>query len=425
MASNIIQELRWRELIYDGSEGAEELLTREHVTLYNGFDPTADSLHVGHLVPLIGLARFQRFGHTPIALAGGGTGLIGDPSGKTSERQLLSKAQVEANVEAIKVQLARLLDFETKRNPARLVNNIDWLAPIPLTDFLRDTGKHLTINYMLAKDSVKSRLASESGISFTEFSYMLLQSYDFAHLYQHEGCKLQTGGSDQWGNITAGVELIRRSLGQKAYGLVYPLITKADGTKFGKTEGGSVWLDPQRTSPYRFYQFWYNTDDAEVVRYLKFFTWLTQSEVAELEQVLAEHPERREAQQRLAREMTRTIHGETALARAEAAARALFGGDLAGLGAADVQDIFEDVPASTLPRSELEGAGLALLELLVRTGVATSRGDARRTVEGGGVYVNNVQAGDSARSVSLADSIEGQFVVLRKGRRNYHLVKLV
>jgi tyrosyl-tRNA synthetase len=423
--SNIIEELRWRELIYDGSEGVEELLTRERVTLYNGFDPTADSLHVGHLVPLIGLARFQRFGHTPIALAGGGTGLIGDPSGKTSERQLLSKAQVEANVEAIKVQLARLLDFDAKSNPARLVNNADWLAPIPLTDFLRDVGKHLTINYMLAKDSVKSRLASETGISFTEFSYMLLQSYDFAHLYEHQGCRLQTGGSDQWGNITAGVELIRRSMGQKAYGLVYPLITKADGTKFGKTEGGSVWLDPKRTSPYRFYQFWYNTDDAEVVRYLKFFTWLTREEVDELEQAMREHPERREAQQRLAREMTRTLHGETALARAEAAARALFGGDLAGLSAADVQDIFEEVPASTLPRQELEGEGLALVDLLVRAGVATSRGDARRTVEGGGAYVNNVQAADAGRKVSLADSVEGQFIVLRKGRRNYHLVKLV
>jgi tyrosyl-tRNA synthetase len=423
--SNIIEELRWRGLLYDASEGLEELLRRERVTLYNGFDPTADSLHVGHLVPLIGLARFQRHGHTPIALAGGGTGLIGDPSGKTSERQLLSKAQVEANVEAIKVQLSRLLDFDAKGNPARLMNNADWLTPMPLTDFLRDVGKHLTVNYMLAKDSVKSRLASETGISFTEFSYMLLQSYDFAHLFERHGCKLQTGGSDQWGNITAGVELVRRSLGQRAYGLVYPLITKADGTKFGKTEGGSVWLDPKRTSPYRFYQFWYNTDDAEVVRYLKFFTWLSRAEVEELDQALASRPELREAQQRLAREMTRMLHGEEALARAEAAARALFGGDLAGLSAADVQDIFEEVPASALPRHELEGEGLALIDLLVQTGVATSRGDARRTVEGGGAYVNNVQAADTARRVSLDDSIEGRFIVLRKGRRNYHLVKLV
>jgi tyrosyl-tRNA synthetase len=423
--SDIIEELRWRGLLYDASEGVEELLSRERVTLYNGFDPTADSLHVGHLVPLIGLARFQRFGHTPIALAGGGTGLIGDPSGKTSERQLLSKAQVEVNVEAIKGQLARFLDFEATDNRARLVNNIDWLAPISMMDFLRDVGKHLTVNYMLAKDSVKSRLGSETGISFTEFSYMLLQSYDFVHLFEHEGCRLQTGGSDQWGNITAGVELIRRGQGQRAYGLVYPLITKADGTKFGKSEGGTVWLDPKRTSSYRFYQFWYNTDDADVVRYLKFFTWLTRVEVGELEQAQASHPERREAQQRLAREMTRMLHGEEALARAEEASRALFGGELADLGATEVQDIFEEVPASTLPRYELEGEGLALIDLLVRAGVATSKSDARRTVEGGGAYVNNVQVADAARRVSLTDSIEGQFIVLRKGRRNYHLVKLV
>jgi tyrosyl-tRNA synthetase len=422
--ANIIDELRWRGLLYDSSEGVEELLGRERITLYNGFDPTADSLHVGHMVPLIGLARFQRFGHTPIALAGGGTGLIGDPSGKTSERQLLSKAQVEANVEAIKGQLAQFLDFDAKGNPARLVNNADWLAPIPLTDFLRDVGKHLTVNYMLAKDSVKSRLASETGISFTEFSYMLLQSYDFAYLYEHHGCVLQSGGSDQWGNITAGVELIRRSLGQKAYGLVYPLITKADGTKFGKTEGGSVWLDPKRTSPYRFYQFWYNTDDGDVVRYLKFFTWLGEQEIADLEQAVAAHPEQRAAQQRLAREMTRTVHGETALARAEQASRALFGGSLEGLGAADIRDMFEDVPASTLPKQEFEGEGIQIVELLVRAGVASSRSDARRTVEGGGAYVNNQQVGELARRISLEDSIEGQFVVLRKGRRNYHLVRL-
>jgi tyrosyl-tRNA synthetase len=422
--SNIIEELRWRGLLYDASEGLEELAARERLTLYNGFDPTADSLHVGNLVPLMGLARFQRFGHTPIALAGGGTGLIGDPSGKTSERQLLSKAQVETNVEAIKAQMARFLDFGAAGNAARMVNNADWLAPMPLMDFLRDVGKHLTVNYMMAKDSVKSRLGSETGISFTEFSYMLLQSHDFAHLYERHGCKLQAGGSDQWGNITAGVELIRRSLGQKAYGLVYPLITKADGTKFGKSEAGNVWLDPRRTSPYRFYQFWYNADDADVVRYLKIFTWLTQPEIAELEQELAAHPERREAQRRLARELTLTVHGETALARAEEASRALFGGELSGLTAADVQDIFDEVPASTLARQELEGDGLALLDLLVRAGLASSKGDARRTLDGGGAYINNVQA-DAGRRVSLVDTIDGQFVVLRKGRRNYHLVKLI
>ena len=423
--ANIIEDLRWRGLLYDCSEGAEELLGREQITLYNGFDPTADSLHVGNLVPLMGLARFQRFGHTPIALAGGGTGLIGDPSGKTSERQLLSKAQVEANVEAIKVQMAQFLDFEAPGNAARMVNNIDWLAPVPLMDFLRDVGKHLTVNYMMAKDSVKSRLGSDTGISFTEFSYMLLQAYDFAHLFEHQGCVMQAGGSDQWGNITAGVELIRRSLGQKAYGLVYPLITKADGTKFGKSEAGNIWLDPQRTSPYRFYQFWYNADDADVLRYLKLFTWLTQPEVAELEQSLAANPEQRAAQLRLARELTRTVHGETALARAEQASRALFGGTLDGLSAADIADMFDDVPASTLPKTQFEGEGLPILDLLVAAAIASSRGDARRTIEGGGAYVNNLQVSDLGRRVTLADSVEGRFIVLRKGRRNYALVKLV
>ncbi|MCS7062056.1 MAG: tyrosine--tRNA ligase [Anaerolineae bacterium] len=422
--ATILDELKWRELIYDMSDGVAELLARETITLYNGFDPTANSLHVGHLVPLLALARFQRFGHTPIAVAGGGTGLIGDPSGKSQERQLLSTEQVAENVEAIKAQLARFLDFEVKSNPARVVNNADWLAPLSMMSFLRDIGKHITVNYMLSKDSVKSRLSSESGISFTEFSYMLLQAYDFAHLFQHHGCVLQTGGSDQWGNITAGVELIRRMFGGKAYGLVYPLIVKADGSKFGKTESGSVWLDPRRTSPYRFYQFWFNTDDADVVRYLKFFTWLSEAEVAELAHCVATQPEQRAAQQRLARELTRMTHGETALARAEAASRVLFGGELNGLSAQDVGEIFEEVPASTLPRHALEGEGVSIVDLLTTTGLANSKGDARRKIEGGGVYLNNHQLSDPLRKVSLQDSIEGQFIVLRHGRRNYHLVKL-
>lgn len=422
--TSIIDELRWRGLLYDSSEGVEELLARGPITLYTGFDPTADSLHVGHLVPMLGLARFQRFGHTAIALAGGGTGMIGDPSGRSQERQLLSVEQVEANVEEIKGQLSKFLDFDSRKNPAKLLNNADWLMPLSMMSFLRDIGKHLTINYMLAKDSVKARLASESGISFTEFSYMLLQSYDFVHLFEHHGCALQAGGSDQWGNITAGVELIRRTHGQRAYGLVYPLITKPDGSKFGKSEAGAVWLDPKRTSPYRFYQFWYNTDDADVVRYLKFFTWLSRAEIEEYQQLVDERPERRDAQLRLAREMTRTLHGEAALARAEQASQVLFGGEIAGLSAADVRDIFEDVPASTLPRRQLEGDGVALLDLLVTTGLATSKGDARRGVEGGGMYLNNVQVSDVGRRASLADSIEGQFLVLRKGRKNYHLVRI-
>ncbi|HEX7598092.1 MAG TPA: tyrosine--tRNA ligase, partial [Polyangia bacterium] len=328
---NAFEELQWRGLIYDNIEGVPDLLERQKITAYNGFDATADSLHVGHLVPLVALARLQRFGHTPIALAGGGTSMIGDPSGKTGERQLLSRQQIEANVDSIKGQLAHFLDFEVKTNPARLLNNADWLMPLHLVDFLRDTGKFFTVNYMITKDSVKSRLEREDGISFTEFSYMLLQSYDFLHLFDNEGCIMQTGGSDQWGNITAGVELIRRTRSAPAYGMVYPLITKSDGSKFGKTESGAVWLSPQRTSPYRFYQFWLNADDRDVARYLKFFTFLPQPEIEALETAIAEHPEQRSAQRTLAQEMTRTVHGPTELAHAEQASQALFGGDVTGL----------------------------------------------------------------------------------------------
>ncbi|WP_448542133.1 tyrosine--tRNA ligase [Roseiflexus sp.] len=422
--TTILDELRWRGLLYESSDGLDELLAQERVTLYIGFDPSADSLHIGHLLPLLTLARFQRWGHTPIALAGGGTGLIGDPSGKTQERPLLSKEQVAANVEAIKGQLAQFLDFNAGDHSALLLNNADWLTRLSLMDFLRDVGKHLTVNYMLAKDSVRSRMASETGISFTEFSYMLLQAYDFAYLFEHYGCKLQAGGSDQWGNITAGIELIRRTLGQKAYGLVYPLVTKADGTKFGKTESGAVWLDPRRTSPYRFYQFWYNVDDADVGRYLRYFTWLSATEIEELERMTARQPEQRAAQQRLAREVTRMVHGETALARAEEASQALFGGSLARLSAGDVIDIFEDVPSTTLPRQDFEGDGLPLIDVLLRCGIATSKSDARRTIEGGGIYVNNIQCPDVGRRLTLNDSIDGQFIVLRKGRKQYHLVKV-
>lgn len=423
--TTILDELRWRGLLYESSEGLEELLERERVTLYIGFDPSADSLHIGHLLPLLTLARFQRWGHTPIALAGGGTGLIGDPSGKTQERPLLSKEQVAANVEAIKRQLAQFLDFDAGDHSAKLLNNADWLTRMSLMDFLRDVGKHLTVNYMLAKDSVRSRMTSETGISFTEFSYMLLQAYDFACLFEHHGCKLQAGGSDQWGNITAGIELIRRTLGQKAYGLVYPLVTKADGTKFGKTESGAVWLDPKRTSPYHFYQFWYNVDDADVGKYLRYFTWLSAAEIEELEQITAHQPERRAAQQRLARDVTRMVHGETALARAEEASQALFGGSLVSLSADDVADIFEDVPSTTFLRQDLEGDGMSLIDALVRCGVATSKSDARRAVEGGGIYINNIQSVDLGRRLTLQDSIEGRFIVVRKGRRHYHLIRLV
>lgn len=425
MESKAFDELKWRGLVFDFVDGVQDLLYRQKVTIYNGFDATADSLHVGHLVPLIALARLQRFGHHPIALAGGGTSLIGDPSGKTTERQLLSKELVEANVASIKEQLAHFLDFDIKSNPARVMNNADWLLSLSLVDFMRDVGKYFTVNYMITKESVKTRLEREEGISFTEFSYMLLQSYDYLHLHDVEGCILQTGGSDQWGNITAGVELIRRMRGEAVFGMVYPLITKADGTKFGKTESGTVWLSAERTSPYRFYQFWLNTDDRDVVNYLKFFTWLDQLEIERLALSTQEHPELREAQRTLAREMTRTVHSENALAKAELASQALFGGDISGLSSAEIQDIFAEVPSSQLSITQLQqDGGFSVLDLLISSGVAKSKGEARRSIAEGGIYLNNQRITDAEQSVQPAAAIEGKFLVLRKGRKNYHLVKI-
>jgi len=423
MKLDAFEELKWRGMIFDYVEGVQDLLVREKVTIYNGFDATADSLHIGHMVPLIALARLQRFGHHPIALAGGGTTMIGDPSGKAQERKLLSREEIEANVDCIKGQLAHFLDFEVKSNPARVMNNADWLLKLNLVDFLRDIGKHFTINAMINKESVKTRLEREDGMSFTEFSYQLMQSYDFLHLYKVEGCKLQTGGSDQWGNITAGVELIRRVTGDSAFAMVYPLITKADGTKFGKTESGAVWLDPRRTSPYRFFQFWLNTDDRDVIPYLRYFTFLTQDEVHELEQALKDHPEQREAQKRLAREMTGMLHGPTALAKAEQAAQVLFGGALEGLSAAEIEDIFADVPSSTLARARLS-EGMNVVDLLAESGVTQSKGEARRAVAEGGVNLNNQRISDAAQAVTVNDLLEGHFLVLRRGRKNYHLVKV-
>ncbi len=423
--NNAFEELKWRGLVYDFTEGLPDLLAKEKVTVYIGFDPTSDSLQVGNLLALMGLARLQRFGHTPIALAGGGTGMIGDPSGKSQERQLLPLSQIEANVEAIKPQLRRFLDFEAQDNPAQVQNNADWLRAISMMDFLRKVGKHFTVNYMVAKDSVKSRLEREDGISYTEFSYMLLQAYDFLHLFDHHNCTLQAGGSDQWGNITAGTELIRRVRGERAHGLVYPLVTNAEGTKLGKTESGTIWLDPKRTSPYRFYQFWLNQEDAEVIDYLKYFTWLTQPESEELAHKVETQPGRREAQRALAREVTCVVHGETALAKAEQASEVLFGGDIAGLGAEDIQDIMADVPRTKLPKQDLEGEGVDVVDLLATTEVASSKGNARRLIKGGGVYLNNVRVSDTGQRVTLADSIEGQFVVLRRGKKNYHLVQIM
>jgi tyrosyl-tRNA synthetase len=422
---NVFEEFQWRGMLYDASEGLEEALTHQHITGYIGFDPTAASLHVGSLLPIMGLVRLQHYGHTPIALVGGGTGMIGDPSGKTQERQLLSKEQIEYNLEGIKAQLSLFLDFEARTNRAMLINNADWLVPASMVDFLRDVGKHFTVNYMLAKESVKRRYEEGEGISFTEFSYMLLQAYDFLILHDRFGCRLQMGGSDQWGNIIAGVELIRKMRGTRAYGLVFPLVMTSAGIKFGKTEAGSVWLDPKLTSPYRFYQFWINTDDRDVVKYLKFFTMLDQRAIAELQTSVAVSPEKREAQRRLAEEVTRTLHGENNLRNAIQASRVLFGGEITDLSAGDVLDIFGEVPSSALPRDSFEGEGISLVDVVIICGYATSRSSARRLIESGGIYVNNRRVSDIQATIPLTALIEGLYLVMRKGAREYHLIRVV
>ncbi|HKF36431.1 MAG TPA: tyrosine--tRNA ligase [Ktedonobacteraceae bacterium] len=418
---NVFEEFEWRGLIYDASEGLEEALASQRITGYIGFDPTAPSLHVGSLLPIMGLVRLQQHGHTPVALVGGGTGMIGDPSGKTEERQLLSKEQIEYNLEGIRAQLSRFLDFAARTNRALLVNNAEWLVPVSMVDFLRDVGKHFTVNYMLAKESVKRRY--EEGISFTEFSYMLLQAYDFLLLHDRYGCTLQMGGSDQWGNIVAGIELIRKLRGTRCYALVSPLVTTSAGIKFGKTEAGSVWLDANLTSPYRFYQFWFNTDDRDVVKYLKFFTMLNRQEIAALEALTAGAPEKREAQKRLAEEVTRMVHGEYNLRKAIQASQVLFGGEIADLSASEVLDIFADVPSSDIPRASFAGDAVPLVDLVIACGFAPSKGAARRLIEAGGIYVNNRRVPDVQVTIDSSALIEGQYLVLRKGAREYHLVR--
>jgi tyrosyl-tRNA synthetase len=426
----LFEELRWRGLMYDSTASVEEYVGKNTITGYIGFDPTSTSLQVGNLLAIMGLVHLQRHGHTPIAIAGGGTGMIGDPGGKTQERQLLSLQQVEENLQGIKEQLKHFLDFEAKTNKAMIINNADWLAPCSMLEFLRDVGKYFTVNYMLTKESVKTRLDraredQEQGISFTEFSYMLLQAYDFLVLYDRHHCTLQMGGSDQWGNITAGIDLIRKLRGESVHGIVFPLVTDSSGVKFGKTESGTIWLDPQRTSPYRFYQFWFNSDDSDVIRYTKYFTLLSQEEIAELEVATQAKPEERTAQRRLAREVTLMVHGQTALEKAEQASRVLFGGEISDLDERDVLDIFADVPSSEILKSTLDGEGRPLIDVLVSTTLASSKGDARRLIQSGGIYFNNRRVTDVAQKASLEQSIAGKFFVLRKGAKTYHLVRMV
>ncbi|MCG7213845.1 tyrosine--tRNA ligase [Paenibacillus mucilaginosus] len=416
---DILSDLEFRGLINQVTdrEGLAKKLAEEPVVLYAGFDPTADSLHIGHLLPLLVLRRFQQAGHIPVALVGGGTGLIGDPSGKAAERTLNPKEVVEEWTQKLRNQLSQFLDFEAQKNPAQTANNYDWLSELNVIGFLRDVGKNFTVNYMLAKDSVDSRL--EKGISFTEFSYMILQAYDFQQLNEKRGCTLQIGGSDQWGNITAGLELIGKTNGNQAFGLTVPLVTKSDGSKFGKTEGGAVWLNAEKTTPYQFYQFWINTDDNDVVKFLKYFTFLSPDEIGELERQVKEAPEKREAQRVLAKEMTTLVHGAEAAESAIRISTVLFSGDVGSLSGSEIEQAFSDVPSTELEA----GAEIALLDLLVQVKAAPSKRQARQDVESGAVSINGVKTTELDKVVRSADGLEGRFLVIRRGKRNYYLVK--
>ena len=435
---SILEELKWRGLVADCTDAAElEKKIAAPVTLYCGFDLTADSLHVGNLVPLLALRRFQLLGHHPIAVAGGATGSIGDPSGKTQERQLLTKEILDRNIASVKVQLAKLLDFETKQNPARLVDNAGWTAGISFLDFLRDIGKHFSVNQMVAKESVRARMEDrETGISYTEFSYMLLQAFDFFHLRKEYGCELQIGGSDQWGNITAGIDLCRKKRPfyklfspnePGPFGLTLPLITNADGTKFGKTEAGAIWLDPKRTSVYKFYQFWINTADADVIRYLKCFTMpkdakqilAARERISELEEKHKKNPDAREAHRALAGEMTELIHGKDAAGKAWIASDVLFGGSIDLIKEDSFDLILGEVPTKEIEKAKLDGAGIPLVELLVHAGLCPSKGQARKDIEGGGVNINNVREASATRAVTTNDLLFGKHLLLRKGKKNY------
>ncbi len=420
---SLFEELTWRGFVNQTThENLPALLAGKPLTLYCGFDPTAASLHIGSLLPIFGLALFQLHGHRPIVLVGGGTGLIGDPSGKSDERSLLTPEQVEENAAGIRAQLERFLDFDGP-NGAMLVNNADWLGEVKLLEFLRDFGKYVSVNVMLTRDSVKQRLQDrDHGISYTEFSYSLLQAYDFMHLAREHDCRLQVGGSDQWGNIVAGMDLTRRMLGVDTYGLTFPLVTKADGAKFGKSEAGNVWLDPARTSPYKFYQFWRNQADADTPRFLRYFTFMDQREIADLERAIEESPHERRAQQRLAEEVTRLVHGEEALEAAQRASQALFGGSLEGLDEGTLLDVFSEVPTAELPRSVL-AEGRPLVDELVRAGLFDSKGEARRLVANGGLYLNGERVSADSAPLDESSRLTEHLAVVRKGKKHYFLLR--
>lgn len=419
MTNELIDDLKWRGLLYQTTdeEALSDLLNKESISLYCGVDPTADSLHIGHIVPFLTLRRFQKHGHRPIVLVGGATGMIGDPSFKADERQLLSEEQLAHNVAGIRSQLEHIFDFSDE-NAAVMVNNKDWFGKMTAIDFLRDYGKLLSVNYMLAKENVATRL--ETGISFTEFSYMLIQGSDFNHLYDNYNCRVQVGGSDQWGNITTGLEIIRKTHDEhaKAFGLTIPLVTKADGTKFGKTAGGSVWLDPEKTSPYEFYQFWINTADADVIKYLKIFTFLAKEEIAELEKAVEEEPHLRKAQKTLAEEMTRLIHGDEALAQAERITAALFSGDLKALSVSEMKDAFKDVPSFEMAKEDRN-----IVDLLVEAGISSSKRQAREDVANGAISINGERIKELDYTIGSADRLDDAFTIIRRGKKKYTMIK--
>ncbi|NJH81218.1 tyrosine--tRNA ligase [Staphylococcus hyicus] len=417
MANQLLEELQWRGLIYQQTdeEGIENLLNKEQVKLYCGADPTADSLHIGHLLPYLTLRRFQDYGHRPIVLIGGGTGMIGDPSGKSEERVLQTEAQIECNVKGIQNQMSQLFDFDTENGPI-LVNNKDWLSQISLIEFLRDFGKHVGVNYMLAKDSIQSRLSN--GISYTEFTYTILQAIDFGHLNRTYDCKIQIGGSDQWGNITSGIELMRRMYGTTdVYGLTIPLVTKSDGKKFGKSESGAVWLDKDKTSPYEFYQFWINTSDDDVIKFLKYFTFLTQEEIHALAQSVENEPHLRQAQKTLAEHVTRFIHGEEPLIEAQRISKALFSGDLKALTANEIKAGFKDVPQVTISKETTN-----IVDALVEANISPSKRQAREDLSNGAIYINGERQQDLNYLLSDDDKYDDSFTIIRRGKKKYFMV---
>ncbi|UXR79128.1 MULTISPECIES: tyrosine--tRNA ligase [unclassified Staphylococcus] len=417
MTNALIEDLKWRGLIYQQTDEAaiEELLNKEEVKIYCGADPTADSLHIGHLLPFLTLRRFQNAGHRPVVLVGGGTGMIGDPSGKSEERVLQTEEQVEQNVLGIQRQMEMLFDFDKENGPI-LVNNKDWLSQISLIEFLRDYGKHVGVNYMLGKDSIQSRL--EHGISYTEFTYTILQAIDFGYLNREYNCKMQIGGSDQWGNITTGIELMRRMYGTNdAYGFTIPLVTKADGKKFGKSESGAVWLDSEKTSPYEFYQFWINTSDDDVIKFLKYFTFLSKEEIAELETSVETEPHLRKAQQALAENVTALIHGQEALEEAQRISVALFKGDLKALSTKEIKAGFKDVPQVTLSSETTN-----IVDALVETKISSSKRQAREDVQNGAIYINGERQTDLAYALTEEDKYDNAFTIIRRGKKKYFMV---